>query len=91
MKQIYIVTKSQSQNHQSIGDSLALDPRFILKLKPTGGFALIQPCERGISVNLSKGPPGRTCIPVMAYCLNPGNLLVTLPELVEGSTNTTIN
>ena len=91
MKQINIETKTQSQNHQSIGASLALDNRFILKQKPTGSFALNQSRIGGTDVNLSKGPPGRMPIPVKAYCLNPGNLEAMLPELVERRINTTIN
>ena len=78
MKQIYIESRTQSQNHQNIGDGLSVEFRFILKLKPTGR-------------SLCKGPPGRTRIPVTACCLNPGNLEAPFPQLVERSINTTIN
>ena len=91
MKQNYIETKTQSQNHQSIGDGLVVDHRFILKLKLTGGFVLNNHCYLGAGVNLCKGPPSRTRIPVTANCLNPGNLEAHLPELVEGSINNKMN
>ena len=91
MKQFYNETKTLSQTHQSIGDGLVVKHPFILKLKPTKSFVLIHHSFSGAGVNLCKGPPGRKRIPVTAYWLNPGNLEVPLPELVEGSINKTIN
>ena len=60
MIQFYIETITQNQNHQSIDEGLAVDQRFILKLKSAGNFDLNQPYCISAGVSFCKGPPGRT-------------------------------
>jgi len=60
MKQFNIETITQIQNHQSIGEGLAVDQRFILKLKAAGKADLNQPYYKSAGVSFCKGAPGRT-------------------------------
>ena len=64
MKQFCIETITQTQNHQSIGEGLAVDQRFILKLKSPSNFDLNQPYGIIAKVSFCKGPPGQTRMPI---------------------------
>jgi len=64
MIQFNIETITQTQNHQSIGEGLAVDQRFILKLKAAGNFDLNHPYCISTGVSFCKGPPGQTRMPI---------------------------
>ena len=65
MKPFYIETITQNQDHQSIGEGLVVDQRFILKLKSAGNFDLNHSYYKSAGVSFSKGPPGQIQMRVM--------------------------